>query len=68
MRFSPSSIRCSVVQADPRPRLRAASMKLHTAGSSEPHEDAAPTTGRLSRRPSMQGMRNSGERSKFSAR
>ena len=44
--FSPSPSRCSVVQADPRPRDRSASMKLHTAGSSEPQNDALMPGGR----------------------
>src|SRR5713101_4452639 len=50
--------RCSVVQAVPRPRARAASMKLHAAGSIDPYRPASSrllTPGR-STRPSMQGI------------
>ena len=38
---SPSFIRWMVVHADPMPRSRSASMKLHTAGSSDPHTGRA---------------------------
>ena len=63
-----SSVRCSVVQQVPRPRARAASMKLHTAGSSEPQMAACQATGRLSVRPSMHGMTCTGTSARWSAR
>src|SRR5712691_10359184 len=50
--------RCSVVQAVPSPRARAASMKLQAAGRIEPYRPAISrleTPGRCTR-PSMQGM------------
>jgi hypothetical protein len=57
-----------VVHAVPRPRSRAASMKLHTAGSSEPHADAAWKVGARFRSPMMHGTMITGTRWKFSVR
>ena len=57
---SPSFIRWMVVHADPRPRSRSASMKLHTAGSSDPQPDAPTRTEASSRRPQRHGITSSG--------
>ena len=37
--------KCNVVHADPKPLSRKASMKLQTAGSSDPHALACPNVG-----------------------
>ncbi len=58
---SRSRIRCSVVHAVPRPRARAASMKLHVAGRMLPSIDAEANDGRPSRRaPALQAMTSVG--------
>src|ERR1044072_5339342 len=58
--FSPSPSRCTGVHADPSPRERRASMKLHTAGSSEPQNDADMPAGAPSGRPSRHGINMTG--------
>ena len=65
---SPSFMRWIVVHAEPMPRSRSASMKLHTAGSSEPHAPAPWTTDALSRRPQMHGISSIGALWKLSDR
>ena len=57
-----------VVQAEPRPRARAASMKLQTAGSTEPKNDACTIGGRPSVRPSWHGTTWTGTSAMWSAR
>ena len=49
-----------MVHADPSPRDRNASMKLHTAGSSEPQYDALMPAGAPSGRPSRHGIISTG--------
>ena len=53
--------RCTVVQQVPRPRARAASMKLHIAGITLPSSEVAIIAGVLSTRPAaVQAMTNAG--------
>ena len=57
-----------MVQHVPSPRARAASMKLHTAGSSEPQMAACQAGGSPSVRPSMHGITCTGTSARWSAR
>ncbi len=57
-----------VVQVLPRPRARAASMKLQTAGRTEPQAEPWTTCGRPSVRPGWQAMTWTGTSWRCSAR
>ena len=57
-----------VVQAVPRPRARAASMKLQVPGSTLPIDDAAIIDGTLSTRPPVQAITSAGASAMWSAR
>ena len=57
-----------VVHAVPRPRARAASMKLHVPGSTLPIIDAAIIDGTLSTRPPVQAITSAGASPMWSAR